>query len=150
MDHENYEQARRVVADAVRRALPISPDDGAVVIRYDGEDYEATPVWGNPTGVVEAITTEVMQVLFPAPVSAQVPSIDPIMRGRWTCGCDSGRCELRTDLYRDSTHQTMRITCITHGLVGQSMPARIADNQAMRQRAQVMLELDREHAQQCR
>lgn len=154
----NYEAIRAVVRQAVERTLPVSPDDGTVVVRFDAEGI---PTWGAPTGVVEAITTGVMQALYPAPVSllggiagpTDLLEGDPIRTGRWSCGCDSSQCHLVWDTWRDASadpSQVSRATCHTHGLRGDSESARCADNQGMRQRAQALYKLDLAHAEQCR
>lgn len=149
----NYEAIRAVVRQAVERTLPVSPDDGTVVVRFDAEGI---PTWGAPTGVVEAITTGVMQALYPAPVGlpdGEQLEGDPRVTGRWTCGCDSSKCYIRWTIGRDAStdpSQMIRATCHSHGIYGDSEPARVADSPAMRQQAQALYKLDLAHAEQCR
>lgn len=164
----NYEQIRAAVAKAVAAALPTSPDDNDCVVRFAEVDPENTPgvwspIWGHPTEVIEAITTGVMQVLFPGAIwpPAQDPVTLPeelanhriLTSARWKCGCTTTECKLRQDVFRDSgTDPTavLRVTCLTHGIRGDSEPARLADNLGTRQRAQAMYRLDLAHEEQCR
>lgn len=154
----NYEQIRAAVREAVGGALPTSPDDGTVVVRFDHGEF---PIWGAPTGVVEAITTAVMQALYPAPVSlpGENPEPtdplegDPIRTGRWSCGCDSSQCKLTWSVGRDAStdpSQVIRVTCITHSIWANSESARCSANQGMRQQAQALHKLDLAHQEQCR
>jgi hypothetical protein len=159
----NYEQIRTLIADAVTRALPIDPDDSTCIVRFEGP--ADAPVWGAPETVVEAIVTEVMQVLYPGQVPLPTgdpltrteeplhPDGDPLARGRWSCGCDSSRCKLVWTVGRDAgadPTQVIRVTCVTDGLHADSHSARVADNQGMRQQAQALLKLDQAHQEQCR
>lgn len=154
----NYEQIRAAVREAVGGALPTSPDDGTVVVRFDHGEF---PIWGAPTGVVEAITTAVMQALYPAPVSlpgggaepTEPLEGDPIRTGRWSCGCDSIQCKIVLSVGRDSSadpSQVIRATCHSHGISGDSESARRSANQGMRQQAQALHKLDLAHQEQCR
>lgn len=154
----NYEQIRAQVRQAVAEGLPISHDDGCVVVCFD---VEGIPIWGAPTGVIEAIVTNVMQVLYPAPVSlaGDIPEPteevggDPRITGRWSCRCDSSQCKIVWTVRRDASadpSQVIRATCHTHGLYGDSESARTADNPALRQQAQALYKLDLLHAEQCR
>ena len=155
----NYEQVRELVRQAVAETLPIDHgEDGTTVVSFD----QAGPVWGAPTGVVEAITTGVMQALYPAPVSlpgdtrVEPPEPmqgDPRVTGRWSCRCDSSQCKLIWSVGRDAStdpSQVIRVTCHTHALWADSESARCADNQAARQQAQALFKLDLAHAEQCR
>lgn len=150
----NYEQIRAAVREAVGGALPTSPDDGTVVVHFD---HEGVPTWSSPTGVVEAITTAVMQALYPAPASlpevGEPVRVDPLVAGKWTCGCDSSQCKIVWSVGRDSSadpSQVIRATCQTHAISGDSMSARCSANQGMRQQAQALYNLDTLHGEQCR
>lgn len=158
----NYEELRAKIGGAVLAALPIDPDDGTCVVRHDGED-NGTPIWGDPGVVAEAIVNEVMGALFPGAIwpPAQDPVTLPeelanhriLTSARWKCGCTTTECKLRQDIFRDSgTDPTaiLRVVCMTHGLQGDSEPARLADNLGTRQRAQAMYRLDLAHEEQCR
>lgn len=71
---------------------------------------------------------------------------------RWGCGCDSRECQLRRDQMQDAggnPEAVVRITCITHALVGRSHPGRVADGLS-RLDAQALLNLDLAHQEQCR
>lgn len=139
-----YEAKRAAVAEAVRRALPVDRDDNTV---YLGSK-DGVPLWGHPSNVIEAIVAEVMQALHPAP-----PEGVAELRGRWGCGCDMSLCRLRWDRFSDAGVDPVasyRVVCITHSLVGKSMPFRVADNQGARAEAQALFELNRAHEEQCR
>lgn len=147
MNPTQYEQVRARVAEAVRRALPVDPEDGTV---YLGST-DGVPLWGHPSNVVHAITAEVMQAIDPPP-----PVPDPVagpVSGRWSCGCGVAACNIRWDIYRDASadpSQAIRGTCLTHALVADSDTARCAEMPGMRQRADVLALLDRMHQEQCR
>lgn len=75
------------------------------------------------------------------------------LRGRWSCGCDMAACAIRWDVFSDASanpSQVLRVTCVTHGLVGDSNPAPVAANEGMRQRQRALLVLDLAHQEQCR
>lgn len=141
MNGYEYEQKRRRVAEAIRRTLPTAPDDGTVVVRFD---HEGVPTWGHPSTVVEMITTEVMQALYPASTMAGGVASKP---GRWACGCSSRDCKLREDVFSDGTGAgTLRITCVDHGLVARGA----GDGGLLAQRQMAMQRLDLAHQEQCR
>lgn len=141
MNGRDYEPTRRRVAEAIRRALPTSPDDGTVVIRFD---REGIPTWGHPSTVVEMVTTEVMRALFHESVFTGGTASKP---GRWGCGCDSRQCRLREDVFSDGTGATTtRITCIDHSLVARGA----GDGGLLAQRQMAMQRLDLAHQEQCR
>ena len=149
----NYEAIRAVVRQAIERTLPIDrEEDGTAVIGFDKNG----PIWGSPSVVVEAITTGVMQALYPASVTlpdGEQLEGDPRTTGRWTCGCDSSKCDIRWTVGRDASadpSQVVRATCHSHGIYGDSESARVADNPAMRQQAQALFKLDLAHQEQCR
>lgn len=150
MNHANYEALRARVKQAVLDSMPVSPDDGTVVVRFD---EEGVPTWGRPSAPADEITTAVMAELFPAPVSVPVgEQIDDRVPAKWGCGCSTDQCRLRWDVFSDASTdpvQSMRVTCISHGLVGNSRAFKKADNQGMRQRAQALIELSGAHERLC-
>ena len=144
MNTAQHEATRRRVVEAIQRALPVDRDDNTV---YLGSK-DGVPLWGHPSNVVEAIATEVMRALDPAP-----PEGVSELRGRWSCGCDMAACQIRWDVFRDASadpSQVQRAICTTHALTGDSMPARVSANQGTRQRAQALHHLDLAHQEQCR
>lgn len=71
---------------------------------------------------------------------------------RWGCGCDSRECRLRRDQMQDAGGDpqiVVRLTCVSHGLVGRSHPGRVSEGLS-RLDAQATLNLDLAHQEQCR
>ena len=89
--------------------------------------------------------------LVPGSMGAPVRAITP---GRWTCGCDSGKCELSWTTLTDGQPDPMlisRLTCLTHTLAADSMPfLRSLGDSEERRMAQALHRMDLAHQEQCR
>lgn len=78
----------RRLAEAVRRVLPVDPDDGTVVVRFTEHDhpYERGPVWAPTWGpadtMVELIVDAVLGVVEPPAPPVPDPPPVPRVEGR--------------------------------------------------------------------
>lgn len=89
--------------------------------------------------------------LIPADMGPPVRAITP---GRWTCGCDSAKCELVWTHLTDGQPDPLlisRLTCVTHTLAADSQPflSSLGDSEE-RRRAQALYHMDLAHQEQCR
>lgn len=123
--------------DRVHLARQLKNDLREILAKYRQDSMAWT------TGRTELVPSD--------PLGAPVRAITP---GRWTCGCDSGKCELSWTTITDGQPDPMlisRLTCLTHTLAADSMPfLRSLGDSGERRMAQALHNMDLAHQEQCR